>query len=165
MRGSSNRRKQRIRYARAFRHLVNRRRDHHHHLTKRLVDTYGLIATEKLSVKAMTATAKGTAEKPGKNVKAKAGLNRRILDTGPAAFLDMLRYKVEEAGGEWIEVPTRKVKPSQTCPNCGHQKKKKSLSERTHRCDACGHVEPRDRAAARVMLNWALSGAPAAAAA
>ena len=164
VRGSSNRRKQRIRYGRAFRHLANRRRDHHHQLTKRLVNSYGLIATEKLTVKDMTATAKGTAENPGKNVKVKAGLNRRILDTGPGAFLQMLRYKLEEAGGVWVEVPTRKVKPSQTCPNCGHQRKKK-LSERTHKCEVCEYTEPRDRAAARVMLHWALNGSSVAAAA
>ena len=164
VRGSSNRRKQRIQYGRAFRHLANRRRDHHHQLTKRLVNSYRLIATEKLTVKGMTATAKGTAEKPGKNVKVKAGLNRSILDTGPGAFLQMLRYKLEEAGGEWVEVPTRKVKPSQTCPNCGHQRKKR-LSERTHKCEVCGYTESRDRAAARVMLHWALNGSPVAAAA
>jgi putative transposase len=49
----------------------------------------------------------------------------------------------------------RPLKPSQTCPSCGRQKAK-TLSERVHRCE-CGHVEDRDHAAARVVLNWALS--------
>ena len=60
----------------------------------------------------------------------------------------------EEAGGIWVDVPTRKVKPSQTCPVCGHQEKKE-LSQRVHLCSECGHTEGRDTAAARVMLNWA----------
>ena len=153
-RGSGRRRKQRIRYARLIRRVVNKRRDFEHQLSKRLVDQYGMIATEKLNVVGMTASAKGTIENPGKNVKQKAGLNRRILDTSPTAFLDKLRYKVEEAGGAWVEVPTRKVKPSQTCPACGHQEKKK-LSDRVHHCAECGYREDRDRAAARVMLKWA----------
>ena len=153
-RGSQRRRKQRIRYGRLTRHIMNKRRDFEHKLSKRLVDRYGLIATEKLAVKNMTASAKGTIDAPGKNVRQKAGLNRRILDTSPANFLDKLKYKIEEAGGMWIEVPTRKVKPSQTCPACGHQEKKQ-LSDRTHRCKRCGYTEDRDRAAARVMLGWA----------
>ena len=38
-------------------------------------DAHSLIVTEELSIENMTASAKGTVEKPGKNVKAKAGLN------------------------------------------------------------------------------------------
>ena len=113
-----------------------------------------MIATEKLNVSNMTVSAKGTIEIPGKNVKQKAGLNRCILDTSPAAFLDKLKYKIEEADGTWVGVPTQKVKPSQTCPACGHQEKKK-LSDCVHHCAKCGYHEDRDRAAARVMLKRA----------
>ena len=42
-----------------------------------------------------------------------------------------------------------------TCPQCGHQKKK-TLRERVHQCGECGYTEPRDQAAARVMLQWAM---------
>lgn len=64
-------------------------------------------------------------------------------------------YKLAEAGGVFVEVPTQKVKPSQTCPNCGHQEKK-ILAERTHICQKCGYFCDRDVAAAQVMLGWAL---------
>ena len=47
-------------------------------LTARLVRTHKLIVAEELAPSNMTASAKGTAEKPGRNVKAKAGLNRAI---------------------------------------------------------------------------------------
>ena len=78
-----------------------------------------------------------------------------MLDTAPAQLMSMLRYKAEDAGAWVMEAPTRKLKPSQTCPSCGRQKAK-TLCERVHRCE-CGHVEDRDHAAARVVLNWALS--------
>src|SRR5262249_2018962 len=42
---------------------------------------------EELAPSNMTASAKGTAEKAGRNVKAKAGLNRAILDATPGSFL------------------------------------------------------------------------------
>lgn len=139
------------------RKTANRRLNFLHQETAKLVGSLGLIATEALAVKAMTASAKGTVDEPGKNVKQKAGLNQAILDTAPAAFLSILKAKAEEATAEWVEVPTKKVKPSQTCSKCGHQRKK-AMEERKHVCEACGHAEGRDSNAARVMLNWALSG-------
>ena len=96
----------------------------------------------------MTRKAKGKGSKP------KSGLNRSVLDVGIGNLKSLIKSKVTEAGGFYIEVPTRKVKPSQTCPNCGHQKKK-SLSERVHVCEKCQDSCDRDVAAARVMLNWA----------
>ncbi|REJ46652.1 MAG: hypothetical protein DWQ51_21560 [Microcystis wesenbergii TW10] len=42
---------------------------------------------------------------------------------------------------------------SQECPNCGAITGKKALSERVHRCDSCGHIEPRDTASAKVIEN------------
>ncbi|MHB8148146.1 MAG: zinc ribbon domain-containing protein, partial [Vulcanimicrobiaceae bacterium] len=106
-------------------------------------------------IKAMTGSAKGTVESPGRKVAQKAGLNREILATAPRAFLDMLRYKAAEAGIAYVEVPSRKVKPSQTCSGCGIQRKK-PLSERMHVC-ACGLVLTRDQNAALVNLLWALT--------
>ncbi len=111
-----------------------------------LVKKYGLIATEQLNVKNMTAHG-------GQH---KKGLNRSILDTAPSTFLNLLKTKAEEAGSLWVEVPTRQVKPSQTCHRCGIQWKK-PLSERKHIC-TCGANCSRDENAARVMLNWALYG-------
>jgi putative transposase len=65
----------------------------------------------------MTASAAGSVEEPGRNVKAKSGLNRRILDQGWSLFADMLGYKLPERGGE-----RRFVNPaytSQCCSECG----------------------------------------------
>ncbi|WP_252180455.1 transposase [Endozoicomonas sp. 4G] len=138
------------------RKAANRRNHEHHQLSAQVASQYALVATEKLQVKNMTGSAKGTSEKPGKNVKQKAGLNREILDTAPATLLAMIAYKVKETGGLFIETPTRKLKPSQRCPVCWSVKKK-TLKERVHQCEVCGCNEDRDIAAARVNLIWALN--------
>ncbi|WP_313936170.1 transposase [Anabaena azotica] len=70
-----------------------------------------------------------------------------------------IKYKVEQIGGVFVEVPTKKVKPSQTCPKCGHQHKK-TLDIRVHNCESCGYVQDRDIAAAEVMLYYAQGNLP-----
>ena len=154
-RGSNSRRKAVRRFARAKARAARRRHDWQHKLSASMVAVSAVIATEQLSVKNMTRSATGTAEAPGKRVQQKAGLNREILDTAPSAFLAKVRTKAEDAGCVYLQAPTRTLKPSQTCPACGAVKRK-SLSDRVHVCAACGHTEPRDAAAARVILAWAL---------
>jgi len=112
------------------------------------------VATEKLEVKNMTSKAK-----KGKRKKQKAGLNKSILDVAFGMLRSTIKYKVEQIGGVFVEVPTRQVKPSQTCPKCGNQHKK-TLDVRTHECSVCGYVQDRDIAAAEVMLYWAKSSLP-----
>jgi putative transposase len=148
-RGSKNRRKQVRKVASAYRDVANKRKDGLHKAARLIVKLCALIAVEKLNVKGMTASG-GVY---------KRGLNRSILDTSPAEFHNMLRYKAESAGSQYVEIPTRKVKPSQTCSCCGHQAKK-ALSERVHHCAACGFVCDRDVNAARVILSWALFEKP-----
>lgn len=152
----SNRRKKAVRSLAAARAKVARRRmDWAHQQTAALAGKYALVATEELTLKNMTRSASGTAREPGRQVAQKAGLNREILDTAPGLFTSLLRYKVLETGGEWVDAPTRKLKPSQRCPKCWHVAKKQ-LSQRMHCCEQCGHQENRDTASARVVLRWAL---------
>src|SRR5919202_6405119 len=109
------------------------------------------IATEELNLKGMTKKVK----KSSKRKAQKTGLNRSMLDVGINNLTKAIEYKLQEAGGFLVYVPTKTVKPSQTCPSCGHQKKK-DLSERVHHCSECGALYDRDVAAAFVMLSWAL---------
>lgn len=153
-RGSNRYRKARHNLAKAKARLRRQRTDYQHKLSAQLAKDYALIATETLSIKNMTRSAKGTQENPGSMVKQKAGLNREILDTAPARLFDMIRYKVEETGGLFMLAPTRSLKPSQRCPDCGTVAKK-SLSQRQHTCD-CGCDMSRDMASALVVLKWAL---------
>ena len=153
-RGSKNRVKARRLVAAIHRKTAAKRLDFLHQQSAKIVVRSWLIATETLTIKNMTRSAKGTVESPGRNVAQKAGLNREILATAPRAFLEMLRYKAAEAGIAYVEVPSRKVKPSQTCSGCWHQRKK-ALSERQHVCP-CGLVLSRDRNAALVNLWWSV---------
>ncbi len=125
-----------------------KRQDWQHKVSSNIVSGNSLIATEKLNLKSMTKKAK-----KGKRKRQKSGLNRSLLDVGIGNLKSLIKYKVSEAGGFYVEVPTRKVKPSQTCPNCGHQKKK-TLAQRIHYCEKCGYSCDRDVAAAKVMLNY-----------
>jgi len=153
--GSKNRMKARRIVAGIHRKTAAKRHNFLHQASANIIAHCNLIATESLTIKNMVRSAKGTLESPGRNVAQKAGLNREILATAPRAFFDMLRYKAAEAGIAFIEVPSRKVKPSQTCSGCG-ARRKKTLSERQHVC-VCGLVLSRDQNAARVNLLWAIA--------
>ncbi len=134
-----------------YTYVANRRADWAHKVAAQIVGSNSLVATEKLNLKGMTKQAK----KGSKRRRQKTGLNRSVLDVGIGMLTSFIAYKLDEAGGVLIMVPTVKVKPSQTCPDCGHQQKK-TLSLRIHQCQMCGCTEDRDVAAAKVMLQWAL---------
>ncbi len=133
--------------------VANRRQNWVHQTAKQIISSNSLVATEELTVKNMTTKAKKGASK-----RQKAGLNRSILDVGFGMLRQAIKYKVTESGGVFVDIPTRKVKPSQTCPECGIQKPK-SLDERIHQCD-CGCTLDRDIASAVVCLNYALGLVP-----
>ncbi len=137
------------------RKVANQRQNWVHQVASEIVRCNSFVATEKLEVSKMTRKAK-----KGKRKKQKAGLNKSILDVGMGMLRQAIEYKVIEAGGTFVKVPTRQVKPSQTCPNCGHQRKK-TLSERVHQCGVCRFTMDRDLAAALVMLLWAQGKLPA----
>jgi len=94
------------------------------------------------------------ANKGSKRKHQKTGLNRSLLDVGIGNLISLIKYKLDECAGVFVNVPI-KIAPSQTCPNCGN-KKKKELSQRVHNCENCNFVADRDVAAAMVMLNYPL---------
>jgi putative transposase len=115
--GSGNRRRLRRALAKEWRKLRNQRRDFHHKTARKLVDSYDTIALEDLRVAAMTASAAGTVEEPGRNVAAKAGLNRSILDAGWTQFTSILVAKAESAGRRVVLV--HPAYTSIDCHTCG----------------------------------------------
>ena len=130
------------------RKVANQRQNWVHQETTRIISGNSTVVTEKLEVKKMSAKAK-----KGKRKKQKSGLNKSILDVGMGMIKDALKAKLSDVGGLFVEVPTRTVKPSQTCPKCSHQEKK-TLDQRIHICKNCGYTQQRDVAAAEVMLLW-----------
>jgi putative transposase len=73
---------------------------------------------EDLQVRNLSKSAAGTIEKPGRNVRAKSGLNKSILDQGWFEFRRQLDYKLGWQGGLLVAVPPQYT--SQTCPRCAH---------------------------------------------
>lgn len=137
-----------------LRKVANQRQNWVHQVASEIVSGNSFVATEKLEVKNMTSKAK-----KGKRSYQKAGLNKSILDVGFGMLRSTIKYEVEQIGGVFVEVPTKKVKPSQTCPKCGHQHKK-TLDLRVHDCAVCEYQQDRDIAAAEVMLYWSKGTLP-----
>lgn len=147
---SNNYKKARAFLARKHLKVSRQRKDFAVKLARCVIQSNDLVAYEDLQVARV-----GGGIIPPPNSHQKAGLSRSILDVGMREFLSTLEYKLAESGGFLIKAPTRKLKPSQTCPNCGHQRQK-DLSERTHHCEQCHFQTGRDIAAAMICFNYAL---------
>ena len=102
----------------------------------------------------MTASAKGTVEQPGRNVKQKAGLNRSILASGWGG----LELKLAYQAGEVVKVNLAYT--SQTCGRCGHVHQANRPSQAVFRCGVCGFQVNADHNAAINILVRA-EGPPA----
>src|SRR6266545_4912974 len=124
--------------------------DFTHKLTTDLAKSHGWVGIEDLRVKHLTATAAGTGEQPGRNVKQKAGLNRGILDNAPAERRSQLAYKAASFGSE-----LRLVLPagtSQTCAACGiRDPASRPGCGRVFACTSCGQQAHADANAAKVI--------------
>ncbi|WP_030718182.1 RNA-guided endonuclease InsQ/TnpB family protein [Streptomyces sp. NRRL F-2580] len=101
------------------------------------------LRTTDLSVKSMTASAKGAAEAPGKNVRAKAGLNRSVLDNTPGERRRQLEYKARMYGSVLVAVPP--FHTSQTCAACGLvDPGSRKGRGRLFACTRCGYEDDAD---------------------
>lgn len=150
-RGSRNRRKAIRRVARLQRRVANARKDFLHKTSSTIAKSHGAVVVEALPVRNMSASAKGTAEAPGRNVRQKAGLNRAILDQGWRGFRIMLGYKLADRGGRLIEVPAAYT--SQTCAACGVIDARSRRDQSHFACVACGHEAHADINAAINILR------------
>ena len=121
-----------------------------HRLTTALVREHDLIVAEDLKIRNMTRSTRGTVEEPGKNVRAKSGLNRSVNDQTWGLILLQLTYKAEWAGREFARVDPKYT--SQTCSICG-VRDRASRSGKKFKCTACGASLDADVNAARVTLQ------------
>ena len=126
--------------------IRNIRRDILHKATAEICKNHVCISMEDLKLKNMTASAKGTAERPGTGVKAKAGLNRELLLRALGEAGRMLEYRLRLRGGLLIRVPPQYT--SQTCAACGHVSKDNRKSQALFVCERCGHSANADLNAA-----------------
>ena len=139
-----------------------RNRNDCHRLTTNLMNRYGLIAIEDLQIGNMIASAKGTVENPGKNVKQKSGLNRSINEQTWGIIRRQLTYKAEWAGRRLVVVDPRHT--SQTCSRCGVVDREARVGKQ-YECAFCGLTMDADVNAAINILHRGLAGGkfPAAA--
>ena len=130
-----------------FEKSKNLKQDLYHKITTKIVKEFDLIVVEDLNTKNMTKRAKL------KNVKAKSGLNRSILNTSFYQLISMLEYKAKHNGKLF-----KKVNPSYTskrCSVCGKINPNLSLADRVYICE-CGNTMHRDINASKNILELGL---------
>ena len=137
--GSKNRGKAKREVAIAYEKVANSRADFLHKTTTTLVNSYSLIALEKLASQEM----------------AEQNFGRSINDAGWGMFANMLAYKAESAGCKVVFVNPKNT--TQECSNC-HEIVKKDLTERMHNCPFCNLSIDRDLNAAQNILVRATAG-------
>lgn len=134
--GSRRYRRLQFRIAKDWRKITNIRKDFLHKLSRHIESQgYDYFVVEDLNMKNMTASAKGTIASPGRNVRAKSGLNRSILRMGWYTFVCMLEYKMRLSGRFVIKVNPRNT--SITCPKCGNVDKQNRRSQAEFKCTKC----------------------------
>ena len=117
--------------------------------------SHALVVLEDLKVANMSRSASGTIDNPGKNVAAKSGLNRSILDQGWHNFKSYLSYKLDRLGGELMLVNPQYT--SQKCSTCHHIEEGNRKSQAQFFCLRCGHEENADVNAAKNILAVGLT--------
>jgi putative transposase len=133
--GSANRAKARARVALVHARITDRRRDHLHKVTTRLVHENQVVAVEDLTVR---------------NMLRNHSLARAISDAAWSELRRMLEYKCQWYGRE-LRLVDRWYPSSKLCSQCGALKEAMPLSIRTWTC-TCGAVHDRDVNAARNIL-------------
>ena len=148
---SAGYRKAREQAARIKAKIARARLHWQHEQTTMIADRFGTVVLEALKTGNMTRSAKGTVEEPGRNVAAKAGLNRSILAAAWFQFETLLAYKLAERGGHLVKI--NPAYTSQTCPECGSVNRANRENQAKFACVDCGHEDNADVNAARNILR------------
>ena len=139
--GSRNREKARLKLTRLHARVADRRRDHLHKLSTRLVRENQAIVVEDLNVRGMVRN---------------RSLARSISDAGWSELTRQLEYKCGWYGREFVKVD-RWYPSSKTCSGCGLVRDRLDLSTRRWRCEGCGTEHDRDHNAAKNILAAGLA--------
>ena len=143
--GSANRRKARIRFARQSETVVRQRQDFLQKLSYRMVTEHGLVKLETLNVKGMVRN---------------HSLAKSISDSGWGMFGRMCEYKAPWHGSVVVRID-RFFPSSKTCHVCGVVYDGLTLADRVWTCEACGTEHDRDGNAAINLLSAPTAGATA----
>lgn len=139
--GSQNRVKARRKVAKVHARIVDRRRDHLHKLSTRIIRENQTVVIEDLSVR---------------NMVRNRFLARAISDASWAQFRSMLEYKADWYGRDLIAID-RFYPSSKTCSTCGTIVKALLLNVREWTCHHCDSKHDRDVNAATNILAAGLA--------
>ena len=143
-RGSNRRGRVRHAIARLKARETDRRKDWAEKVCTGIARRFDVIRVEDLQIGNMTRSARGTRGDPGRNVRAKAGLNRGILRSG----WGLLVRRLEDKAPGRVEM----IKPhytSQRCSACGQVDRDSRESQAVFWCTACGFAGNADVNAAK----------------
>ncbi|VWB99067.1 RNA-guided endonuclease InsQ/TnpB family protein [Burkholderia lata] len=139
---SNNWKKAKARVQRIHTRIGNARRDYLHKATTTISKNHAMVCIEDLQVRNMSRSAAGSIVAPGKNVRAKSGLNKAILDQGWFEFRRQLEYKLAWNGGWLVAVPPANT--SRTCPACGYVSADNRTTQEKFACVECSYEENAD---------------------
>ena len=137
--GSANRKKANLKVALLYEKISNQRLDFLHKTTTAIAKQYDTVACENLNIAGMV-----------KNHK----LAQSIIDLGLGRFYTLLNYKMQEQGGNYLEIG--RFQPSSKICSCGVINKDLKLSDRVWTCKSCGVTHDRDVLASNNILKFAL---------
>ena len=132
--GSKNRKKARIRLARIYEKISDQRNDFLHKTSYKIVNSYSIIAHEKLDIR---------------NMQRRHTLAQSISDASWGTLLQYVGYKAPSAGCRVIAVDPRNT--SRKCSNCGNIEDI-DLNIRVFSCTKCGLKIDRDLNASKNIL-------------
>lgn len=136
--GSNNRNKQRIKIAKAFEKLTNKKEYYIHSVVNDLLRNYDVIFMEDLNVNGML-----------KN----HHLAKAIQEVGFYKFKSVLLDKSSNNGKKVVFVD-RFYPSSKTCHKCGYTNKNLTLNDRQWTCPQCGEHHDRDiNAAINILME------------
>lgn len=138
--GSNNRNKVRIRLAKVYKKINDRKQYYLHAVSNSLIDENQVICMEDLNVRGMV-----------KN----HNLAESICEMNFGEFRRMLEYKANWYNRKIVFVD-RFYPSSKTCNNCGYINKELRLSDRQWICPQCGNMVERDYNAALNILDEGL---------
>ncbi|WP_414039473.1 RNA-guided endonuclease InsQ/TnpB family protein [Acidithiobacillus sp. M4-SHS-6] len=147
---SANWKQQKAKITRLHQRIAETRKTVLHQVSTAISKNHAVVVLEDLKVQNMTASAKGTVDAPGRNVRQKSGLNKSILDQGWGMLKQMLEYKLQWAGGMLLLVDPAYT--SQTCSVCGVVDAENRQTQAVFCCQHCGHADHADVNAAQNIL-------------
>lgn len=138
VKGSNNREKQRVKIAKLFERMTNKKETYIHYVVNKLLQSYDTIFMEDLNVQGLLRN---------------HSLAKAISEVGFYKFKEILSNKALVNDKQVVFVD-RFYPSSKTCSKCGYKKEDLKLSDRKWTCPNCGAKHDRDiNAAVNILLE------------